>query len=858
MHSYNFDGSTPTNKFIIVLPFHLKNRFDLIDRYFAKPFIANGGSINDLTIIFLSPTDTKNAKYYEKQEGLLNKILEVTKTKFVYVTDGALFTKLTKQKNPTKYYGLPVKGTINLTTLFFMGVNPEVVLTSDKNFQALNKSLNVFNSAIKTPLQEFKPVTLKSTQFVFSSEDALEKLREYFKCPIIACDIETKDLIHTRTGIETIGFAKSPHEGFAIAVDRNPDPEERATIRHYLKRFFEAYKGKIIWHGGKFDRKIITNDLYSLNDSPMYDRGREQHEDTMLMAYCIFNSVEKPSYSLKDHAFEFFGDYGLDVTDTTQIEINELLDYNIHDCCGTFYIHEKYLPMLIAENQEQIYREVFLPSLDTLIKTELCGIPVCPKATKEFIALLHKDQKAGLEALQQLATIEKFTLKLQQQMCDKKNETLKKKQVTIDDFSHIEYNPGSSKQTAQLLYNYLGLPVLSRTKAGAASTDKDTLELLLNHVKPGTEEEQIVKALNDLSKCKTLVATFIPILEEAITTNLRNGIGYIYGSFKIPGTISGRLASSDPNLQNMPSTGTKYAKAFKRCLIAPEGYVIVGIDFDSLEDRIAAKTTQDPNKLAVYLQGFDGHSLRAYYYYPDQIPRTEETPENINEISKTHPELRQNSKPITFALTYLGTASTLVKNCGLSLKEAEEIEARYHELYKVADAYVARKIEKAAEEGYVTGAFGFKLRAEILKYVVLNDKKTPHKIQKITRTLGNMLGQSYGLLNNRAANEVFEECHTTGIEDFVYPIGQIHDSQYYIVKDNAEIIYMLCEMLRKAVSWNDLPELQQDTVELSGTPQLSFDSWAELVDVDTNNKTEFLNFYNDCINFKNVLNNMYD
>jgi DNA polymerase-1 len=506
--------------------------------------------------------------------------------------------------------------------------------------------------------------------------------------------------------------------------------------------------------------------------------------------------------------------------------------------------------MLKEENQESIYRNVFMPSINTLIKTELSGIPVDADAAERFIDLLKNDQEKSKEALKNTLTVQTFTNGMRSMLCAAKNLTLKHRIAKIEEYDHIEFNPASSKQVTQLLYEHMGLPVLNRTTKGLPSTDKDTLEALLAHVDEGTEQHEIVQHLNDLSKCKTLVATFIPILENAIkyadgfqTTEVtkRRRIGAIFGNFRIPGTITGRLASSDPNLQNMPSTGTKYAKAFKQCLTAPDGYTIVAVDFDSLEDRIAAKITQDPNKLGVYQEGFDGHSLRAYYYYPDKIPRMEVTPHNINKIAETHPDLRQASKPITFALTYLGTASTLVKNCGLTLDEAERIEASYHELYKVADDYVDERIQQAAKDGYVEGAFGFKLRAEILKKVLLNDKKTPHQIQKYTRTLGNMLGQSYGLLNSRAANQIF--CDVTLDHHDIYPIAQIHDSQYYIVKDDPMTIYELCEALKKAISWNKLPELQQDTIELSGTPQISFTNWADLQDILYTTYDEFIEQY---------------
>jgi DNA polymerase-1 len=209
-----------------------------------------------------------------------------------------------------------------------------------------------------------------------------------------------------------------------------------------------------------------------------------------------------------------------------------------------------------------------MPSINTLIKTELSGIPVDADAAERFIDLLKNDQEKSKEALKNTLTVQTFTNGMRSMLCAAKNLTLKHRIAKIEEYDHIEFNPASSKQVAQLLYEHMGLPVLNRTTKGLPSTDKDTLEALLAHVDEGTEQHEIVQHLNDLSKCKTLVATFIPILENAIkyadgfqTTEVtkRRRIGAIFGNFRIPGTITGRLASSDPNLQNMPSTGTKYA-----------------------------------------------------------------------------------------------------------------------------------------------------------------------------------------------------------------------------------------------------------------------------------------------------------
>ena len=123
-----------------------------------------------------------------------------------------------------------------------------------------------------------------------------------------------------------------------------------------------------------------------------------------------------------------------------------------------------------------------------------------------------------------------------------------------------------------------------------------------------------------------ILTTVIPALEGA--QQGLDGWYYLFGNFNLGGTLSGRLSSSDPNLQNLPATGTRYAKLIKSCFAAPPGWFFCGIDFNSLEDRISALTTKDPNKLKVYTDGYDGHCLRAYAYFGDQMPEIQQAPEN--------------------------------------------------------------------------------------------------------------------------------------------------------------------------------------------------------------------------------------
>ena len=281
------------------------------------------------------------------------------------------------------------------------------------------------------------------------------------------------------------------------------------------------------------------------------------------------------------------------------------------------------------------------------------------------------------------------------------------------------------------------------------------------------------------------------------------------------------------NLQTIPSTGTKYAKVIKGCFEAPTGWLMIGVDFDSLEDKISALTTKDPNKLKVYVGGFDGHCLRAKSYFGDQMLDIDNTLEGINSIADKYPDLRQESKAPTFLLTYGGTNYGLHLNCGLPIQQAIEIETKYHELYEVADQWVADRLTEASKIGYVTCAFGLRLRTPMLKQSLLGTDYTPKEVAAESRTAGNALGQSYGLLNNRAAIE-FQQRTLNGPHALdIKPIAHIHDAQYFIIKETPECVKWVNDNLIECVSWQELPELQHDIVKLSGTMSIFYPTWAK-------------------------------
>jgi DNA polymerase-1 len=248
----------------------------------------------------------------------------------------------------------------------------------------------------------------------------------------------------------------------------------------------------------------------------------------------------------------------------------------------------------------------------------------------------------------------------------------------------------------------------------------------------------------------------------------------------------------------------------------------------ALEDRISALTTKDPNKLKVYTDGYCGHCLRSFSYFGDQMPDIiPDDVSSINSIAKAYPNLRQDSKAPTFLLTYGGTHYGLMYNCGFSETMAKQIESKYHQLYVVSDQWVEQKIEQACIDGYVTVAFGLRVRTPVLAKTTLNNKATPYEAKKEARTAGNALGQSWGLLNNRAAIEYRTRLMASEHRLNVLPIMQIHDAQYHLLKVDLELLKWHNDNLIECMEWQELPDIQHDQVKLGGELSVFYPTWAD-------------------------------
>jgi DNA polymerase-1 len=676
---------------------------------------------------------------------------------------------------------------------------------------------------------------IKSAFYPETVYDITLALRELLKHPELTVDIETVSLEFWNAGIATIAFAWNKHEGIAFAVDRG---EHADKVKHLLKDFFRWYcnKCKLTGHNLSYDYKVLVYELW-MKDLGDYhgmlegiDILTKCFDDTKIISFLATNNAVRNTLDLKSLSAEFTGNYAQeDIKDTTKIPLPELLEYNLVDCLACWYVKEKYEPIMLEDMQGSVYKEIFIPSVKTLLATELFGMPILPdkvQIAKTKLTILADGYR---KVLMDSHIIQEFHLLQQEAFMLKCTAKAKKKVFTLDDPKVVKFvfNPNSGPQLQELLFKYLGFPVLDKTKSKGPATGGKTLKKLIHHT-TNQEYIDILEALIGLAQTGKILTSFIPAFENA--QQLPDGSWRLYGNFNLGGTKTGRLSSSNPNLTNIPSHSL-FAKLIKVCFGTIPGWIFGGADFNSLEDMVSALTTRDTNKIKVYTDGFDGHCLRAFTYFGDQMPDIVNTIDSINSIEHKYPVFRQDSKPITFMKTYGGTYHGLMKNLGFTKEKAIYIDNNYCDLYSESLEWVAIRVNQAKKDGYVTGAFGLRLRTPLLEAA---GPKLTYKAESEGRTAGNMLGQSYCMLNARAGNEFMRRVWASKYRYDIFPTAQIHDACYFAWRDTIDIAHWVNKNLIECMQWCELNELKHDTVKLGAALDVFHPDWTNAIQIPNN------------------------
>ena len=168
-----------------------------------------------------------------------------------------------------------------------------------------------------------------------------------------------------------------------------------------------------------------------------------------------------------------------------------------------------------------------------------------------------------------------------------------------------------------------------------------------------------------------------------------------------------------------------------------------------------------------------------------------------------------------------------MKNLGWPEDKARMVENRYKELYKTSVEWVANKLDEATRTGYVTVAFGLRVRTPLLARTLLGTKATPKEAEAEGRTAGNALGQSWCMLNNRAVNEFMNKARTSEYKEDIMLCAQIHDASYYLIKADVNILKYINDNLVKASYWQEAPEIQHPEVPLGGSLGVFYPTWVK-------------------------------
>lgn len=512
----------------------------------------------DISYLALPMKNGKAPTNQELKDFLVNYKVRLQQSNYLLVTESSLFKLLTGKRQAEVYTGYVLPCTLkefenvhilyvpNYMSIVYNPVNANrLALALDGLVDHMNGLKNKFDS---NPITELTVLE--------EPDEIRDALVDLLKHPKLAIDIEAYGLKLSEAHIATIAFCWDLGKCLVIKCDYGLPRDDKhycsyeanPVVRELLRKFFTAYKGKKLFHNAPYDVKHIIYNCFmkETNDHELLLTGLETMtknlEDTKVISYLALNSIARNSYTLKDLAHEYVGNYAVDVKDIRTVETDVLCNYNAIDVSATLYLYNKYYPAMVRDNQEPIYKELMLPSLKSIIHMEMIGFPVDMQKAVE----VNNELTAKLNQLQDEIYSSKYVAIAEEQLAIKElakiNSKLKTIQKDLSDLEDFKFNLNSTDHLAELLFTVIGLPVLDYTPSKKPVVDARTLQKLLNH----TEDEEVLELINKISQCNQLskvLGTFIPAL---LNSECSDGYHYLRGSFNLGTVVSGRLSSSNP------------------------------------------------------------------------------------------------------------------------------------------------------------------------------------------------------------------------------------------------------------------------------------------------------------------------
>ena len=476
----------------------------------------------------------------------------------------------------------------------------------------------------------------------------------------VAVDTETNSLDPHQA--ELVGISLSTKIGKACYVPIGHKSQKclsKELVIKKLKPLLEDLSIKKIGQNIKFDFIVLFH--HGINMSSM--------EDTMLMSYVLdagknrhnMDTLSEIHLGHKPIVFKDLVGSGKKQLNFSEVEIDKAKDYAAEDADITLRLYKKFQKSLKSEKMINIYETFEKPMLKILAFMEIEGI----KIDKEFLKSLSSKFKKKIEK------IEKEVFKL----------------------SKKEFNIGSPKQLGEILYNELKIADLKKTKKGSFATSAVVLEDLAFK---GHKFPKLVLDWRQVSKLKN---TYSDSLPEHLNPNTQR----VHTSFLLAATTTGRLASSDPNLQNIPIK-SEDGKDIRKAFVAQKDHFLISADYNQIEMRILADLADVKELKKAFKNNIDIHSLTASQIF------------NVD-IKKVNEDQRRKAKAINFGIIYGISQYGLAKQINVSNFEAEEFLNSYFAKFPEIKVYMDQTIKFCRKSGYVNNIFGRKSH-----FMNINDK----------------------------------------------------------------------------------------------------------------------------------------
>src|SRR5690554_4062494 len=579
------------------------------------------------------------------------------------------------------------------------------------------------DSAEQAPAEETAPKPEVKYDIIFDQKtlDAwLEKIKQK---KLFAFDTETNSLNYKEAKLVGFSFAVEPFEAAYVPLGHDymgaPEQLDLDSVLAQLKPILEDESIKKIGQHIKYDMHVLANYGIKINGVAF---------DTMLESY-VLDSVasrhDMDTLALKhlDHkttSFEDLAGKGAKQLTFNQIEIEKGGFYAAEDADITLRLHLALWPQLQAiPALEKVFTEIEMPALPVLFAMEETG-------TLIDADLLHEQSLQIGQRLQQL-------------------------EEQAHNAAGQVFNLASPKQLGEILFEKLGLPVIKKTPKGAPSTAEEVLQQLADD---GHELPRLLMEHRGLAKLKNTYTDKLPLLMAKDT-------GRIHTSYQQGIAATGRLSSTDPNLQNIPARSEEGRK-IRQAFIARPGFKLVAADYSQIELRIMAHLSDDKSLLDAFAAGRDIHRHTAAEVF------------GLTEMEVTDNQ-RSAAKAINFGLIYDMSAFGLAKQIGCSRGEAQDYVNLYFERYPGVQRYMEDTRVQAKEQGYVETIFGRRL------YLPEINSKNGQRRQHAERTAINapMQGSAADIIK-MAMRDVAAWMKNSDYD--AYLLMQVHDELVFEVK----------------------------------------------------------------------------